>query len=849
MAPYDHKAIEQKWQKKWEKSDYGKAEDFSDKPKKYILFEFPYPSGAGLHVGHVRPYVGTDVYVRYQRLLGYNVLYPIGWDAFGLPTENFAIKNKIHPREATDQNIKTFKKQYKSIGISVDWDREVDTTDPKYYKWTQWIFLQLYNKGLAYKKKMAINWCPSCKIGLAHEEVVNGTCERCGAGVEQREKEQWMLAITKYADRLLSDLDTVDYLDKIKTQQVNWIGRSEGVNFKHKIKDMDIEFEVYDSIPQTFMAQTFAIIAPEHEYVEQMVKGTEHQKSVMKFVEKIKKKKMENKFDIDKDMEGIFTGRYIENYLGTGRDLPIWVASFALIDYGTGIVGCSAHDERDWLFAKKYDLPLHPVLFPADKELADKVRNLEVFYREPDGVLEEPKEFLGQRWDEVREPIIDYIEKKGLGKRAVNYKLRDWIFSRQHYWGEPIPMVDCSACGWVPVSEEQLPLELPDVKNYEPTDTGESPLATITDWVNTTCPKCGGDAKRETDTMPNWAGSSWYFLRYIDPHNNEAFADKEKLKYWLPIDLYDGGMEHTTLHLLYSRFWHKFLYDEGHVPTPEPYARRISHGMVLAEDNKKMSKSLGNVINPDDVVNEYGADSLRLFEMFMGPFEETIPWSTSGVVGTRRFLEKVWNVFDATGGQEEKDMVAAGFSPRPERSLQPEADPPFEPKAHQPLAEAEKATATDSNDTERTLHKTIKQVTEDLDVMKFNTAVSALMKCVNTMKEKGASKELFGKFIVLLSPFAPHVAEELWEQLGNKDSVFDQKWPQFDPELVKDDLIELAIQVNGKLRGTVEISPEADEQTASASSKQVDNVAKHLEGKTVVKIIYLPGRMINFVIK
>ncbi|HLC69866.1 MAG TPA: leucine--tRNA ligase, partial [Patescibacteria group bacterium] len=570
MHKYNPKDIEKKWQKFWEDQGTFEVKEDSTKPKFYGLVEFPYPSGAGLHVGHPRSYTAMDIISRKKRMEGYNVLFPMGFDAFGLPTENFAIKTGRPPKEVTAENIATFTRQLKMLGFSFDWSRAVDTTDPKYYKWTQWIFLQLFKHGLAYKKAMPINWCPSCKIGLANEEVVDGKCERCGTPVERRDKEQWMLAITKYADKLLEGLNEVNYIERAKIQQQNWIGRSEGVNFKHRVKDLGVEFEVYDSIPQTFLAQTFIIIAPEHPLVGQLIKGTAYEGPVAKFVEEIKNKKLKGKFNIETDMEGIFTGRYSENYLGTGRDLPIWVASFALVEYGTGIVGCSAHDERDWAFAKKYNLPLKPVLFPKDKDLAERVRNLEIFYRAPDGILEEPKEFRGLTWEAARQPVIDYVVKNGWGEKRVNYKLRDWVFSRQRYWGEPIPLVNCPKCGWVPLAEEDLPLTLPEVEHYEPTDTGESPLAAIEDWVKTTCPNCGSNARRETDTMPNWAGSSWYFLRYCDPTNDQELCSMDKLKYWMPIDWYNGGMEHTVLHLLYSRFWNQFLFDIGVVPAREP---------------------------------------------------------------------------------------------------------------------------------------------------------------------------------------------------------------------------------------------------------------------------------------
>ncbi len=798
---------EEKWQKYWEKEKLFQASDKSNKEKFYALIEFPYPSGAGLHVGHPRPFTAMDVVSRKKRMEGFNVLYPIGFDAFGLPTENYAIKTGRPPAEVTKENIATFTRQLKMLGFSFDWSRVVDTTDPKYFKWTQWIFLQLFKHGLAYKKNMPINWCLSCKIGLANEEVVDGKCERCGGEVEKRDKAQWMLAITKYADKLLAGLEEVDYISRAKIQQENWIGKSEGINFKHKVRDLDLEFEVYDSIPQTFMAQTFMIIAPEHPYVLKMVKGTENEKEVMDFVKKITKKKAGGKFDIDKDMEGIFTGRYVENYVGSGVDLPIWVASFALMDYGTGIVGCSAHDERDWKFAKKYNLPLKPVLFPKDKELARQVKDLEVFYREPDGILEEPIEFKGQRWDEAREVIIKYIEKRGLGQKAVNYKLRDWIFSRQRYWGEPIPLVWCDNCGeWIPVPEDQLPLELPEVEKYEPTDTGESPLSAIIEWVNTKCPKCGGDAKRETDTMPNWAGSSWYFLRYCDPHNNKELASSELLKQWMPVDWYNGGMEHTVLHLLYSRFWNQFLYDIGVSPTKEPYQKRTSHGMILAKGGEKMSKSKGNVVNPDEMVEKFGSDALRAYIMFMGPFDQAVEWDTNGLVGVRRFLDKVWVM------QEKLD------------------------KKNNPIIDT-------------ILHQTIKKVGEDIDKMHFNTAIAQMMILVNELnKQESVGQEQFSKLLQLLSPFTPHIAEELWNLLGNADSITFEPWPEYDKKKIVEDEITIVVQVNGKLRGEMVTSVDISVDDAKKQALEIANVVKWLEGKEPKKVIYVKGKLVSIVV-
>lgn len=806
---YNSQKIERKWQAVWEKKKFYQAKDFSKSKKFYVLVEFPYPSGDGLHVGHVRSYTALDAVSRYKRMQGFNVMYPMGWDAFGLPAENYAIKTGIHPSITVKKNIATFKKQMKSLGLSFDWSREINTTDPKYYKWTQWIFLQLYKNGLAYKKKMAVNWCPKDKIVLANEEVIDGKCERCGTPVERREKEQWMLKITKYADRLIKDLDTVNYLDKIKIQQINWIGRSEGINLRNKIKDSNIEFEVYDSIPQTFMAQTFTVIAPEHPLLPELVKGTEYEKPVLDAAQKIIQKRLLKSYDEVKDMEGIFTGRYVENYCGTGRDLPIWVASYVVADYGTGIVNCSAHDERDYLFAKKYGIPLKPVLFPKNQELADKVKKQEIFYREPDGILEEPAEFKGLTWEQAREPIINYIIKNGWGTKAINYKLRDWIFSRQHYWGEPIPIIHCPVCGMVPVPEKDLPVKLPFVKKYLPTDTGESPLSEIFSWVNVKCPQCRVPAKRETDTMPNWAGSSWYFMRYIDPKNNKNLVDSKKLKYWMPVNWYNGGMEHTTLHLLYSRFWYKFLYDIKVAPQSEPYQKRTSHGIVLAQDGRKMSKSWGNVINPDSVVKEFGADTLRLYEMFMGPFDQMIAWDSNGIVGCRRFLDRLWN-----------------------------------------FVLAERKAKNSSKEVEAVLHKLIKKVSEDLEAAKFNTAIAAFMETLNFFqtKQNEVGKDATEKLIILFAPFAPHIAEESWSALGNKKSVHLQPWPKFNPAFIKEEKVTIIIQVNGKVRGKIEADANIAEEKAKELALQEPRIKELVGNQSVKKIIFVEGKLINIVI-
>jgi leucyl-tRNA synthetase len=814
MKDYDPAKIEKKWQKKWEKEKIYEASGGAEKPKFYGLIEFPFPSGDGMHVGHMRSNTAMDIISRKRRMQGFNVLYPIGWDAFGLPTENYAIKTGQHPAVVTKKNSDNFRRQLKSAGFSFDWSREVNTTDPEYYRWTQWIFLQFYKHCLAYKKKMLINWCPKDKIGLANEEVIDGKCERCGTPVEKREKEQWMLAITKYADKLDRDLDTVDYQERIKTQQRNWIGKSEGVNLRFKVKDLNIYFEMYDSIPQTFMAQTFTVIAPEHPDLPKLVQGTSREKEVMEFVSQIKKKKAEGTFDHIKDMEGIFTGRFIE-YSPADRELPIWVASYALADYGSGVVNCSYHDERDYAFAKKYNIPLHPVLFPQDPQLREKVEAQEVFYREPNGILEEPIQFKGRRWDEVRKDIIDFIVEKGWGTRSVQYKLRDWVFSRQRYWGEPIPMVHCDACaaskpgsdGWIPVPEDELPVKLPNIEKYQPTDTGESPLAAVPKWVNTKCPECGGPARRETDTMPNWAGSSWYFLRYADPENAKAFASEESLKHWMPVDWYNGGMEHTTLHLLYSRFWNKFLFDIGAVPVSEPYKKRTSHGIILAADGVKMSKSLGNVVNPDGVIETFGADTLRLYEMFMGPFDQMVSWNTDSIVGPRRFLEKVWRC---------REKTQKGIS-----------DP-----------------GLDSS-----LQRTIKKVASDIESMQFNTAVSTMMIFANEMDKAAAIPvDIYEMFLKILAPFAPHVVEELWNMLGHDASIHLESWPKADESKMMSGMATYAVQVNGKLRAEFEAPQDISEEQAKTLALGHDSVKKWLIGMEVKKIVFIKGKLVNIVL-
>jgi len=947
MKKYDHKKVEKKWQKVWEKEEPYKAEDTSDKEKFYCLIEFPYPSGAGLHVGHVRSYAALDVMVRKARMEGKNVLYPIGWDAFGLPTENYAIKHGIHPIEATKENVKVFKRQIKGLGISFDWSREINTTEPEYYKWTQWIFLQLYKKGLAYKQEMPINWCPSCKIGLANEEVVNGACERCGTESERRNIKQWMLKITEYADRLIEDLETVNYLDKIKIQQINWIGRSYGANVNFKVKDSDKQVEVYTTRPDTLFGATYMVLAPEHELVETLI-TEEYRGEVYEYQEQARHKSDLERTELSKDKTGVFTGAYAINPVNN-EEIPIWIADYVLATYGTGaIMAVPAHDERDFEFAKKFELPIHEVIVKkfgetnpkADRRDAvaavvkndDKVlvlynKKFDV-YRLPSGgyekgetaeetigreMLEETgyddfeitgylgminanfylvdkkvqrekfhkgflitlnseskaetafedhedyegswctqqeaiekltpygggeEEFVRRAFDpslkcfagsegamvnsdflngldveNAMQAMNKWLEDKGIGKAAKSYKLRDWVFSRQHYWGEPIPIVFCDKCGEVPVPEEQLPITLPMVEKYEPTDTGESPLAAIEDWVNTTCPTCGGVAKRETDTMPNWAGSSWYFLRYLDPKNKKEFVAQDKLKYWMPVDLYNGGMEHTTLHLLYSRFWNKFLYDIGAVPVSEPYKRRVSHGMILATDGEKMSKSRGNVINPDDVVEEYGADVLRTYEMFIGPYDQSVSWDTNGIKGVKRFLDKVW-------------------------ALQEKYDESYTFNVDEQPGKAR----------DKLLHQVIKEVTNDVESMKFNTAVSSIMILTNSLwSDEKISKFEIEVLLSLLNPFAPHLVSEITETLKLKI----EKWPVFDPEKAIIVTKEIVVQVNGKNRDKIALTADEDkfdEDTIKELALKSENVKKYLAGKEPKRVIYIKDKLVNIVV-
>ncbi len=799
---YDHKKIETKWQEIWEKNEkLWAAEDFSEKPKQYILVEFPYPSGEGLHVGHVRSYSALDALARKKRMEGNNVLYPIGWDAFGLPTENYAIKNSIHPREATDKNIKNYKRQIKSLGLSFDWKREIDTTDPNYYKWTQWIFLKFFEKGLAYQAEMPINWCPKCKIGLANEEAIGGVCERCGAPAEKRNVKQWLLKITAYADRLIEDLDKVDYLEKIKTQQINWIGRSYGTNVDFKIESNDKKITVFTTRIDTIFGVTALILAPENKILQELKERITNWSEVENYINKSVKKSDIERTNEQKEREGVeVKGIKVVNPLNR-EEVAIWVADYVIATYGGGaVMMVPAHDKRDWAFAKNYDIAIKEVVAGGNVAKEPHVEY---------GKLINSNQFNGLTSEQAIEKITQWLADNNLGGKTTNYKLRDWIFSRQHYWGEPIPIVHCDKCGAVPVSENELPVELPYIKKYQPTGTGESPLAAMKEWVETKCPNCQGPAKRETDTMPNWAGSSWYFLRYIDPQNNKAFADSEKLKYWLMVDLYNGGMEHTTLHLLYSRFWHKFLYDLKLVPTPEPYARRRSHGMVLAEDNQKMSKSRGNVINPDDIIEDHGADSLRIYEMFMGPFDQAINWNTNGLIGCRRFLDRVYDIFN-----------------RPE-----------------------KFGSTDKS-VEIKINQLIKRIGEDLEAMKFNTAISAFMEFINFWSEENRilSKKDAEIFLKLLAPFTPHICEELWFVLGNKKSIHLESWPEYNSRMIEEEDYELIIQINGKVRDKIMISKKLERPEIEKLAMTRDIVKKHMAGVEVRKIIFVPNRLINFVL-
>ena len=801
---YNHREIEPKWQKIWEEKGCFHAEENSDKEKFFALIEFPYPSGQGLHVGHPRPYTALDVVSRKRRLQGYNVLYPIGWDAFGLPTENYAIKNHIHPEEVTKRNVARFKKQIQSLGISFDWSREINTTDPDYYKWTQWIFLQLFKKGLAYKKEMAVNWCTSCKCVLANEEVVNGVCERCGSEVVRKVKSQWMLKITEYADRLISDLDLVDYPDRVKAQQKNWIGKSTGAEVDFKTTEGDI-LTVYTTRCDTLFGATYMVISPEHPCIEKWSDKIANIDEVKAYQAEASKKSDFERTELVKEKTGVLIDGVKAVNPVNGKEIPIFVSDYVLVSYGTGaIMAVPAHDTRDWEFAKKFNLPIIEVV-KGGKDVQE-----EAFTDCATGVMVNSDFLTGLSVEEAKKKMISWLEENGVGRAKVNYKLRDWVFSRQRYWGEPIPIVHCDKCGYVPIPEGELPLKLPMVDSYEPTDTGESPLSKMTDWVETTCPHCGGKAYRETDTMPQWAGSSWYFLRYMDPHNNEALASKEALEYWSPVDWYNGGMEHTTLHLLYSRFWHKFLYDIGVVPTPEPYAKRTSHGMILGENGEKMSKSRGNVVNPDEIVEQYGADTMRMYEMFIGDFEKAAPWSASSIKGCRRFLERYYNL---------QEKLIDGDAIRPEL--------------------------------ECAFHKTIKKVGDDIENIKFNTAIASLMALMNDISAVGnINKKEYAIFTILLNPFAPHITEEVWEScsLGN-GIVAEQNWPLFDESKCKEEQIEIVVQVNGKIKAKLMIPADAEQSEAISLAKADENVKKAVEGMNIIKEIYVKGRLVNIVVK
>ena len=802
---YNHHTVEKKWQKIWEEEKAFKVSEDYSKPKFYALVEFPYPSGQGLHVGHPRPYTALDIVSRKRRMQGYNVLFPMGWDAFGLPTENYAIKNHIHPKIVTKNNVARFKGQLQSLGYSFDWDREINTTDPDYYKWTQWIFLKLFNAGLAYKKEMPINWCTSCKVGLANEEVVNGVCERCGAPVVRKVKSEWMLKITEYADKLIKDLDDVDYIEKVKVSQKNWIGRSEGAEVDFTLKDKEEKLRVYTTRPDTLFGATYMVISPEHPLIDKYKDEITNWDEIQKYREMAARKSDFERTELAKDKTGVVLGGMSAINPVNGKEIPVWISDYVLMSYGTGaIMAVPAHDTRDWEFAKKFDLPMIQVV--EGKEGPVDI-NEAAFTDVATGKMINSEFLDGLEVTEAKEKMKDFLEEKGIGNRKVNYKLRDWVFSRQRYWGEPIPIVHCEKCGYVPLDESELPLLLPEVDSYMPTDNGESPLAAMTDWVNTTCPCCGGPAKRETDTMPQWAGSSWYFLRYTDPHNTEALASKEALKYWLPVDWYNGGMEHTTLHLLYSRFWHKFLYDQGIVPTKEPYQRRTSHGMILGENGEKMSKSRGNVVNPDDIVQAYGADTLRTYEMFIGAFDLSASWSEDGVKGCRRFLERVWKLQTIMTEEE-------GYSA----------------------------------DMETKMHQTIKKVSQDFESLKYNTAIAAMMALINDFyKKNSVTKGEYKTLITLLNPVAPHITEELWQIIGGEGRVYATAWPEYDEAKTVESTVEIAVQINGKTRATMMIGKDDAKDDVIAKAKE--NIADKLEGKNIIKEIYVPGRIVNIVMK
>ena len=803
METYNYKNIEKKWQDRWEEAGIFHASNKSEKPKFFGLVEFPYPSGQGLHVGHPRSYTAMDIIARKRRMEGQNVLYPIGWDAFGLPTENYAIKNKIHPKKVTAANVANFTRQLKMLGFSFDWSREINTTDPQYYKWTQWIFMQLFKHGLAYKQEMPINWCTGCKVGLSNEEVVNGVCERCGSQVVQKRKSQWMLKITEYAQRLIDDLDDVNYLEKIKTQQKNWIGRSEGAEVKFKLSTGD-EMVVYTTRCDTLFGATYTVMSPEHKLIDKMKDSITNWDAVEAYRKEAATKSEFERTELAKEKTGVkLEGVYAINP-ANGKELPVFISDYVLVTYGTGaIMAVPAHDTRDWEFAKKFDLPIIEVVSGGENVQEEAYTDVYSGNMVNSGFLD------GMSVKEAIPAMIDWLEKQGLGTRKVNFKLRDWVFSRQRYWGEPIPLVHCDKCGWVAIPESELPLELPEIETFEPGENGESPLAKAYDWINTTCPCCGGKAVRETDTMPQWAGSSWYFLRYMDPHNNDALASKEALEYWNLVDWYNGGMEHTTLHLLYSRFWHKFLYDIGVVPTKEPYMKRTSHGMILGENNEKMSKSRGNVVNPDEVVDEFGADAFRTYEMFIGAFDQATPWSQQGLKGCYKFIERVWNLQNIMTDEE-------GLS----------------------------------SDLEKAVHKTVKKVGEDFERMKFNTAIAAMMSLVNEFTKKGSvTKGEYMTLITLLNPVAPHMTEELWEKYGNGGFLSMHPWPTYDDEKTVDDEVEIVIQINGKIKDKMMIAAGLDKDGILNAAMESEKIKSLTDGKTIVKTIAVPGKLVNIVVK
>ena len=798
---YNHHEIEEKWQKVWDDEQAFRVENDYTKPKFYALVEFPYPSGQGLHVGHPRPYTALDIVARKRRMQGYNVLYPMGWDAFGLPTENYAIKNHIHPKIVTKNNVERFKNQLHSLGYSFDWEREVNTTDPNYYKWTQWIFLKLFNEGLAYKSEMPINWCTECKVGLANEEVVNGVCERCGAEVVRKVKSQWMLKITEYADKLLEGLDTVDYIERVKVSQKNWIGKSVGAEVDFAIKGKEDKLRIYTTRCDTLFGATYMVVSPEHPIIDKYKDELKNWDDIAAYREAASKKSDFERAELAKEKTGVMIDGLTAINPVNDKEIPIWISDYVLMSYGTGaIMAVPAHDERDWEFAKKFNMPIIEVV-EGGKDVQQ-----EVYTDVATGILCNSAFLNGLSVAVAKDRMIMYLEEKGIGQAKTNFKLRDWVFSRQRYWGEPIPVVNCEKCGYVALPESELPLELPEVESYMPTDNGESPLAAMTDWVNTTCPCCGGKAKRETDTMPQWAGSSWYFLRYTDPKNENALASKEALEYWLPIDWYNGGMEHTTLHLLYSRFWHRFLYDQGVVPTKEPYQKRTSHGMILGSNGEKMSKSRGNVVNPDDIVREYGADTLRTYEMFIGAFDLSASWSEDGVKGCRRFLDRVWKL---------QDLVVDGDDY--------------------------------SKGMETKMHQTIKKVSQDFESLKYNTAIAAMMALINDFYKEGkVTKGEFKTLITLLNPVAPHITEEIWSAMGFEGRVYQTAWPTYDEAKTVESTVEIAVQINGKTKTTIGIAKDEEKDVVIAAAKEA--LGDKLAG-TIVKEIYVPGRIVNIVVK